>query len=75
MLVAIAIFFNFHSADFLPPYSLFPAAHPIAAPRPHFGDINNTDHINMIQLSINTIVNSNFIVSLIIINKNIIFYK
>jgi hypothetical protein len=45
--LAIAIFFNFHSSDFLLQYSLTPLAHQIHSQIHHLGDISTIDHIKI----------------------------
>jgi len=52
----IAICFSFHSIDFLLQYSFDPDIPPIHNHKPHLGDIINTDHTNVIQLKIKSVI-------------------
>jgi hypothetical protein len=61
MLVTSATFFNFHSKDFLLPYSSLHPIHPIAAHNHPLGDIKSTDTVNIIPSNINITVNAVFI--------------
>ena len=61
MLVTTAIFFNFHSKDFLLPYSLLLPIPEIAAHNPHFGDISKTEVVKIIQTIIIKTINKVFI--------------
>ncbi|MEI7477444.1 MAG: hypothetical protein WCJ81_02745 [bacterium] len=55
-----AAFFRVVSIDFLLPYSLLPAAHPIPRPRPPLGLMRRTEITNTIPLRIRRSTNSVF---------------
>jgi hypothetical protein len=61
MLVTTAIFFNFHSKDFLLPYSSPPPIPEIAAPNHPFGDISKTEVTKIIPTIIINTINNVFI--------------
>jgi hypothetical protein len=77
MLVTTAIFFNFHSNDFLLPYSSPPPIPEIAAHNPHFGDISKTEVVKIIPTIIIKTINKvfiNFFQKIKILHYNIIIH-
>lgn len=56
-----AIYLSLHSKDFLLPYSLDCDIHPIAEPRPPFGDIKSTDPTNTTPVITKNTINNEYI--------------